>query len=81
MQGVVGEEETPLIRLSGATYLAVMNIIFYEIGIVWPICHYFTNFIEANRIKIIIINSDIPLLTDGRQFSVRMTVKLPAVEM
>jgi len=55
--------------------------IFYEIGIVWPIRHYFTNFIEANRIKIAIINPDIPLLTDGRQFSVRMTVKLPAVEM
>jgi len=58
-----------------------MNIIFCEIGIVWPIRHYFTNFIEAKRIEIVIINFDIPLLADGRQFSVRMTVKLPAVEM
>jgi len=44
----------------------LVNSIFYEIGIVRPIRHYFTNFIEANRIEIVIINPDIPLLTDEK---------------
>ena len=32
--------------------------------------HYFMNFIEPDRIKIVIINPDAPLLADGRKFSV-----------
>lgn len=43
--------------------------------------HYFTNFIEADRIKNVIINPDVPLLADGRKFSVGMAIKLPAVVM
>jgi hypothetical protein len=51
----------------------------YKIWVVWPILHYFKNFIEADWIKIVVINPDIPLLTDGRQFAMGMAIKLPAV--
>jgi hypothetical protein len=36
--------------------------------------HYFMNFIEANRIKSVIIYPDFPLLADGRQFGMGMAV-------
>ena len=51
-----------------------LNSIPHKIWVVWPILHYPTNFIEADRIKIVIINPDVPLLADGRQFSMGMAV-------
>jgi hypothetical protein len=45
-----------------------------KIWVVWPILHYFTNCVEANRIKTVVINPDVPLLADGRQFAMGMAV-------
>jgi len=44
----------------------------HKIWVVWPILHYITNSIEANRIKTVIINPDVPLLADGWQFAMGM---------
>ena len=51
-----------------------LNSIPHKIWVVRTILHYLANFIEADRIKIVIINPDVPLLADGRQFAMGMTV-------